>query len=101
MLPTTAAADDVWQEPLVNIESREAFVQRSFKSWEWHNEEEFRFELNRQCKLAEDATCGKVKFFHFAIHRAMKKERRFYQQQLEAEYMCSVDACLESTTVVW
>ena len=26
----------------------------------------------------------------------MKKERKFYRQQLEAEYMCSVDACLES-----
>ena len=95
-MPPTADVDNIWQEPLVNIESREAFVQRSFESWDWHNEDEFIFELARRRKLAEDSTCRKVKEFHFAIHRAMKKERKFYRQQLEAEYMCSVDSCLES-----
>ena len=93
---TTPDHKNVWQEPLVDIESREAFVQRSFKSWDWHDEDEFLRELQRRRKLAEGASCRKEKFFHFAIHRAMKKERRFYRQQLEAEYMCSVDACLES-----
>jgi hypothetical protein len=85
--------------PHVRNEDLEEFIQRSFQQWGWYNEEQFSASMKFfadeavKAKAAEDDDTRK---YYNAMCRTMKKERKFYRRHLEAEYLSSVPAVLES-----
>jgi hypothetical protein len=85
--------------PTIHEETMEAFIQRSFKKWGWHDEEEFTACVKFYADEAKKASAKKDSYLRKycnAMHRCMKKERILYRRRLKAEYLCSVPAALES-----
>ena len=98
-LPLTEQEPHNGTIPVRNGEEVEEFIQRSFKAWGWHNEEDYSKTLKYCRDKSKKAVAKKDSYtrrYFSALHRLMKKERLYYRRVLEAEYLCSVPAVLES-----
>ena len=85
--------------PVRNGEEVEEFIQRSFEAWGWYSEEDYIATLRHFRDKSKKTVAKKDSYtrrYFSALHRLMKKERLYYRRVLEAEYLCSVPAVLES-----
>jgi len=77
-----------------------AFVQKSFKKWNWNSDKQHEAVCTEYKKLALKAKSKSLQSMYNRLRRACVRERQLYTKFLQQEYVCSVPGLLRSVKFV-